>query len=215
MGYPDGGVDLGDGYFLHLEKPKVGLSSCPSNITRFIEREGNSDPLTPVWITLIIFGIFFLVIFILAGCCTCHDKGRKQLIKELRNTPSYELHKKLENLYAEEIGIETECLKYVDRYPSVSFEVGEGTGKRIIKVVEDLAWVRPVDRDTAREEERVGLVRNERGSEDGQEMQKFRHVKVESTQAESAERPNQEAVKQSLLYVEERKAVPADRHVNP
>ncbi len=79
------------------------------------------------------------------------------IIKDLRNRPSYELHEKLEKLY-EEVGIKTKSFKYVDQYPGVSFEVNQAAGNKISIVWEDLAWVRPAERDLVREEERLGFM---------------------------------------------------------
>lgn len=205
------GINLGNGYFLNLEKPKLDLSSCPANFTRIIEREGNGG-MSAGWIVFLVLGILVLLFGMVILCVESADKDRRSLIRELRNTPSYNLHKKLEKLYEREIGIQTERLRYVERYPKVSFQVDEENGERTITVVENLDWVRQISRDAVREKERVGLENNEDTSEDRHQMQELRSEENEAREALLSE---QEQAEQPPPYIAGEVETPADRNVNP
>ena len=103
----------------------------------------------------------------------------KELVRELRNTPSHQLHQVLEDRYKIHVGIKTTALMDVERYPSVSFVDDPITMQRTITVIEDLAWVVPVEgaqmrgraseRELSREEEEVGLILRGLGLENDQE----------------------------------------------
>ncbi|KAE8449754.1 hypothetical protein EG329_007529 [Mollisiaceae sp. DMI_Dod_QoI] len=98
-----------------------------------------NDHLT-IWI---IFSIIY-PLFLLIGICSCvgiHASSRKQVIEALRNTPSYELHTRLEELYKKEVGIRTEHLRDVQRYPHVSHQDDRFSMRRTIMIVEDLSWI--------------------------------------------------------------------------
>lgn len=109
-------------------------------------------------------------------------------IRELRNTPSHQLHQALETEYVKRVGIQKRGLENVERYPSVSFVNNPVTMTRTITVVEDLAWVVPVDRassssrtsgassssraserELSREQEEIGLILRGLGLENDQE----------------------------------------------
>jgi hypothetical protein len=173
-------IPLGNGYFLSLERPKLDLSSCPANITKIIDREGN-NAWSPGWIVLIIAMTFIFIIFFIGMCGENYEKinGRRQLIKELRNAPSYELHNKLERIYENEIGIKTERLRCVNRYPDVRFGVDRLNNMRIVTVVESLEWVMPTERDVVMEEESLGLVGNEGEEDDEHEKEEAQEKSTE------------------------------------
>jgi hypothetical protein len=164
------------------------------------------------WIVFLVLGILVLLFGMVIRCVESADKDRRSLIRELRITPSYNLHKKLEKLYEREIGIQTERLRYVERYPKVSFQVDEENGERTITVVENLNWVRQISRDAVREEERVGLENNEDTSEDRHQMQELRSEENEAREALLSE---QEQAEQPPPYVAGGVETPADRNVNP
>jgi hypothetical protein len=217
-------IPLGNGYFLSLERPEQDLSSCPANITKIIERAGDNS-WSPGWIVLLVGMIFIFTIFFIGMCGENYEKcrSRRQLIKELRNAPSYELNNKLERLYENEIGFKTERLRCVDRYPDVRFGVDRVHKMRVVTVVENLEWVMPVDKDIVMEEESLGLVDNE-GEEDKQEKEEAQEKSAEEEEVESEtpewteETEDSEGSEQGCQpprYIEVREPTAADRNINP
>jgi hypothetical protein len=169
--------------------------------------------------------IFVFTIFFIGMCGENYEKrrSRRQLIKELRNAPSYELHNKLERLYENEIGFKTERLRWVDRYPDVRFGVDTVHNMRVVTVVENLEWAMPVDRDIVMEEESLGLVGNEGGKDEQEKGEVWEksaeEEKVESETPEWTEETEDsegsEQGDQPPRYIEVREPTAADRHVNP
>jgi hypothetical protein len=135
------------------------------------------------WFYTFIFCFTFLLIqciFVSITVSTSHE-ARDTLIDEPRNMPSHKLHRVLESKYINHIGIQTPELEHVERYPSVTFVEDPVTWKKTITVVEDLAWVVPVDEEETErqipkergimsEEEEVGLILRDSGLENDQDV---------------------------------------------
>jgi hypothetical protein len=143
---------------------------------------------TNAWLVFfLLIAVFITMIPVMLHLADGNYEGRGELMTELRNSPSWRLHQDLEDMYRERIGIQTRHLKLVKRYPSVTYIDDPVAMKRTITVVEDLAWVEPVNeelkeelreerrakregRDLRRQEEDVGLILRELGMENDQEL---------------------------------------------
>lgn len=127
--------------------------------------------------------IIFLVIGSIPYCIWQMTNAVNREIAYLRNTPSHQLHQRLEYSYRNSVGIKTDPLREVKRYPTVTYVDDLATMKRTITVVEDLAWVMPVKMSQPqwkrrREEEEVGLMLRELHLEGDQEAQRgARHAR--------------------------------------
>lgn len=127
--------------------PNTTISDLCTNITTDITENVSKtkcEDFNPLWYFLAIF-----VLFCLSGISL--DVSRAYLIKELRDTPSYELHQKLEKLYKQEVAAKPRC-QHGRRYLEVSYEDDRDTMRRTITIVEDLSWNALPDIDACRQE---------------------------------------------------------------
>lgn len=137
------------------------------------------DGTTPVWPLVggvvvidlvVVFAIILYAMMVTAAVSLRYynlfpKARRNDLIYTLRNTPSYLLHQKLEDLYQEHLAIKTASLQNSKRYLKISYRDDLVRMERRIVVVENLDWVAPVrsSRELEREEEEVVNILTELG----------------------------------------------------
>jgi hypothetical protein len=103
----------------------------------------NNPPIPIIFLVLTIIGLILYIIYIL-GVMSPREQIRNNLIKDLRNTPSHQLHQDLEYMYRKRISIKIESLQDVERYLSVTYTDDPVAMRRTIIFVEDMAWVMPL-----------------------------------------------------------------------
>jgi hypothetical protein len=124
---------------------------------------------------VLVFGVCTILLVTITVIWACQE-SRKAIIKELRDVPAYETHRKLEELYVEHFGNDGLAVTGVQRFPavrvgpaSVRVGTGPGIGRRTIVIVEDLGWGFPHPQ-TAVAEEEWGRAAD---AEDGYEMREL------------------------------------------